>query len=131
MLCEKIVGAAAALVERQSAKRAHEGDRFARVHRRVEAALLRQIANPGRGIERPFVAQHAARSARRIDDPEQDSQYGRLARSVGPEEAVNGAGGHREANAIDRTRGAEILDEIDRFDGQTAGHHIIIGLSKH
>ena len=60
VLVEQLVGAAAAFVERQAAQRAHEGDRFARVHRRIEAALLGQIADLARRLERPLVAEHAA-----------------------------------------------------------------------
>ena len=45
MLGEQRIGAAAAFGQRQSAQRAHEGDRFARVHRRIEPALLGQIAD--------------------------------------------------------------------------------------
>ena len=102
--------------ERQAAQRAHEGDRLARVHRRIEAALLGQVADLRRRLERPVAAEHAARAARRIDDPEQHPQRRRLARAVGAEQAVDGAGRHREADAVDRARVVEILDEIDRFD---------------
>ena len=45
VLVEQRVGAAAAFGERQAAQRAHEGDRLARLHRRIEAALLGQVAD--------------------------------------------------------------------------------------
>ena len=86
---EQLVGAAAAFAQRQAAQRAHEGDRLARVHRRIEAALLGQIADLRRRIERALVAEHAARSARRVDDPEQHAQGRGLAGAVGAEQAVD------------------------------------------
>ena len=116
MLGKQRIGAAAAFGERQAAQRAHEGDRLARVHRRIEAALLGQIADLRRGIERALAAEHAARSARRVDDPEQHPQGRRLARAVGAEQAVDRAGGDGEADPVDRAGLAEILDEIDGFD---------------
>ena len=42
-------------------KRAHEGNRFAAVHRRVEPALLGQIADFARGEDRPVAAEQAER----------------------------------------------------------------------
>ena len=116
VLIEQRVGAAAAFGERQAAQRAHEGDRLARMHRRIEPALLGQIADLGRGLERALAAEHAARAARRVDDPEQHAQGRRLARAVGAEQAVDRAGRDGEADAVDRAGLAEILDEIARFD---------------
>ena len=118
VLVEQRVGAAAAFGERQAAQRAHEGDRLARVHRRIEAALLGQIADLRRRLERAVVAEHAARSARRVDDPEQHPQGGRLAGAVGAEQAVDRAGRNGEADAVDRARLVEILDQVDGFDGE-------------
>ena len=111
------VSTAATFREGQAAQRAHEGDRVARVHRRIKAALLGQIADLLRCLERAVVAKHSARSARWIDDPEQHPQRRRLAGAVGPEQAVDGAGRNGEADAVDGARFAKILDEIDRFDG--------------
>ena len=51
VLVEQLVGAPAPFGERQAAQRAHEGDRLARVHRRVEAALLGQVADLGRRLD--------------------------------------------------------------------------------
>ena len=113
VLGEQGVGAAPAFGQRQAAQRAHEGDRLARMHRRIEAALLGQIADLAARIERPLAAEHAPAAARRIDDPEQHPQRRRLARAVGAEQAVDGAGGDGEADAVDRAGLAEILDEID------------------
>ena len=130
VLVEQLVGAAAAFAQRQAAQRAHEGDRLARVHRRIEAALLGQIADLRRGIERPLVAEHAARAARRVDDPEQHPQRRRLARAVGPEQAVDAARRDREADPVDRAGLAEILDQIDGFDGEVLDS-FVLSLPKH
>ena len=50
--------------QRQAAQRAHEGDRLARRHRRIEAALLGQIADLVRRLERAVVAEQAALARR-------------------------------------------------------------------
>ena len=122
-------GAAAALAQRQAAQRAHEGDRVARVHRRIEAALLGQIADLLGGIERALVAEHAARAARRVDDPQQHAQDGGLARAIGSEQAVNAPGRDGEADTVDRAGVAEVLDQVDGFDGDVLAD--VLGLAKH
>ena len=43
-----------------------------------------------------------------------------LARAVGAEHREHRAGGHREADAVDRGEVAERLDEVDRLDGRGA-----------
>ena len=49
--------------ERQAAQRAHEGDRLVGLHRRVEPALLGQVADLAGDIVRVVVAEHAALAA--------------------------------------------------------------------
>ena len=53
----------------------------------------------------------------------------RLARTVGPEQAVNAADRHREAHAVDRPGLAEVLDQVDGFDRDVLAD--VLGLSKH
>src|SRR3954471_21665780 len=97
------------------------------MHRRIQAALLRKVTDLGGGIERMLVAEDAARSARRVDDSEQDPEDRRLARAIGSEQSVDRPCRHREADAVDRARLVEILDEVDRFDGIG----LMLSLSKH
>ncbi len=131
VLGEQFVGAAAPFGERQAAQRAHEGDRLARGHRRVEAALLGQIADRVRRLDRAVVAEHAAAARRRVDDPEQHAQGGGLAGAVGAEQAVDRAGRDREADPVDRAGVAEILDQVDRLDRGTVVNPFVLSLSKH
>ena len=77
------------------------------------------------------MAEHAARAARRVDDAEQHPQGRRLARAIGAEQAVDGAGGDVEADAVDRASLVEILDEIARFDREAFVGRVMQGLSKH
>jgi hypothetical protein len=100
----------------QTPKRTHERDRIAAVHSRVQPALLRQIADLRRRLDRPLAPEDPARAARRVDDAEEYAQRRRLAGTVGAEEAVNRSGGNREADAVDRPRIAEILDQVLGFD---------------
>ena len=114
---EQLFRPAPPFAKRQSAQRADEGDRITRMHRRIKAALLGQITDLGSGIERMLVAEDPPRSARRIDDPEQHPQassscprhWGQAGRRLSPRM-------HGEADAVDRARLVEILDEVDRFD---------------
>ena len=104
----------------KAAERAHEGDRVAGVHRGIEAALLGQVADLLGSIERPLAAEDPARAERRFDDPEQHPQRRRLARAVGPEQAVDAAAWDTEADSVDRAGRAEVLDELDRFDRKSS-----------
>ena len=56
---EQFNRAAAAFAQRKPAKRAHEGDPVHRGHRRIEAALLGQVADLLRRIERLLAAEQA------------------------------------------------------------------------
>ncbi len=131
MTLQQFVAPAAAFAERQAAQRAHEGDRFARVHRRIKAALLGQIAHLRSRIERLIGAEHPAGPARRVDDAEKDAEQGRLARAVGPEEAVDAARRHRKGHSVDGARLAEILDELRGFDCDSARRPVMRNLLKH
>ena len=124
---EQGVGATTTLREREAAERAHEGDRVARMHGRIEAAFLGEVSDLGSRLERALAAEHQPRPAGRVDDAEKHSEGGRLACAVGTEEAEDRAGGNAKADAIHRARLAEILDEVDRFDRVHSGG----GLSKH
>ncbi len=84
------------------AQRAHEGDRLARVHRRIQPAFLGQIADLARGIERLRVAEQRAACRCRVDDPEQHAQGRGLARAIGAEQAENAARRHGQADPVDR-----------------------------
>ena len=77
------------------------------------------------------MAEHAAAARRRVDDPEQHAQRGRLAGAIGAEHAVDDAGRHREADAVDRAVVAEILDQVDGFDGDILDRPFVLSLSKH
>ena len=121
VLGEQDVGASPPFGERQAAERAHEGNPVPRVHRGIEAALLGQIADLRRGLERTVAAEDEARAARRVDDAEQHPKGRGLARAVGPEQAEDRAGGHGKADAIDGAGLAEILDEVDGFDRERSG----------
>ena len=116
VLLEQFVGAAPRRRQRQAAERAHEGDALARVHRRVEPALLRQIADLVGGLDRAVMAEHAALARRRLDDPEQHSERGRLARAVGAEQAEDRAGRDVQADAVDGALLGEVLDQVPRLD---------------
>jgi len=116
MLLEQRVGAPPAFGERDSAKRPHERNGVARVHRRIEPALFGQVADLLRRIERMLSAEDPPGPARRVDDPDQHAQNGGLAGAVGSEKPVDRAGRDAEADPVDGARVAEILDELDRLD---------------
>ena len=63
--------------------------------------------------------------------PMQHPQCGRLAGAIGAEQAVDGPVRHCEVDAVDGARVAEILDEVDCFDGQHVRRCGWDDLSKH
>src|SRR5262249_11446072 len=52
----------------------------------------------------------------RREQPAKDANERRLARPVGPEQAVNGAAGHLQTHAIERDEGAELACDRAHFD---------------
>jgi hypothetical protein len=66
---EQLAPAAAPFGERQPAQRAHEGDRLVGLHRRVQPALLGQVADRPGDVLRVGVAEHAPLAFVGIDDP--------------------------------------------------------------
>ncbi len=108
---EQDLGALAPDLEGKAAERAHEGDRLARRHRGIEAALLGQIADDLRRLERPLMAEQRATPGVRLDDSEQHPEGGGFARAVGAQYAVYTSLGDREINAADGRFAVESLDE--------------------
>ena len=102
VLLQEDGGALAADLERQAPQRAHEGDRLAGGHRRIEAALLRQIADDLRRFERPLMAQETAPALIGLDDPEQHAQGGGFPRAIRPQDAVYAPFGNGDVDAADR-----------------------------
>ena len=109
----------AAFVQRQPPQRAHEGGRLVAFHRRIQAALLGQVADQARDIVRAVMAEDAANTLVRVDNAQQHSQGRRLARAVGAENTVDRAFGHREVHAVHCQRIVEALDEAFCFDRQS------------
>ena len=114
---EQLQAALPPVAQRQAAQRAHEGDRLDAGHGRIEAALLRQIADLMRRLERPVAAEQSALAGRGVDDAEQHAQAGGLAGAVGAKDAVDGPRRDRQRNSVDRAGIAEIFDEIAGLDG--------------
>ena len=121
VLFQQFAPALAPFGQRQAAQRAHEGDRLIRLHRRIQAALLGQIADQPGDIVRPVMPEHAAHALVGIDDAQQHPQRGGLARAVGAENAVDRAFGHGQVDPVDRQRPVEPLDQPARLDRQRAG----------
>ena len=104
--------------QRQPAQCAEKSYRVIGLHRRIQPALLGQIADQMHDFLRAFVAEHAAQPAVGIDDAQQDAQRGGLAGAIGAENAVDQAFGHRQVDAIDRDDTVETLDQPARLDRQ-------------
>ena len=102
VLAQQYLGPLASRLQRQAAQRAHEGDRLARRHRRIEAALLGQIADLLGRLERPLMAEQAARAGVGLDDSEQHSKRGGFPRAIGPQYAVYAAFGNGDVDAAHR-----------------------------
>ncbi len=113
---EQLAPAAAPFGERHAAQRAHEGDRLDRFHRRIEPALLGQVADQPRDVVRIVAAEHAAHALVRVDDPQQHAQRRRLARAIGAENAVDRAFGHGQVDPVDRGGALEPLDQAAGLD---------------
>ncbi len=121
VIFEQLAPAFAADLQRQPAQRAEEGDRLEGFHRRIEPALLGQVADQPGDVLRPLVPEHAARALVGVDDAQQHAQHRRLARAVGAEHAVDRALGHFEVDPGDRERAVESLDQPARLDGERTG----------
>ena len=103
--------ALAPFLERQATQRADEGDGLIGFHRRIEAALLGQIADGMGDIVRPFVAEDAAQARVGVNDAQQHAQGCGLARAVGAEDAVDGTFRHRKVNSVYGGEPVETFDE--------------------
>jgi hypothetical protein len=116
VLGQQYLGPLAADVERQAAERAHEGDRLLGGHRRIEPALLRQIANHLGRLERTFAAEQGAMALIGLDDSEQHSQRGGLAGAVGAEDSVDASFRNRDVDSAHRLLAVEGLVQALRLD---------------
>jgi len=118
VLLQQFAPAAAAFLEREPAQRTDESNGIDGLHRRIEPALLGQIADGMRHVVRAIRAEHAAIALVGIDNAQQHAQCRRLARAVGAENAVNRAFGDGEVDAVDSREAVETLDEPACLDGQ-------------
>jgi hypothetical protein len=98
--------------EIETVNRGEERELFLQLHLRVEAALLRQIADAmphGQNVAR---AEQLHRSAVTPIDAERRADRGRLARAVRSEQTENRSRFDGQIEAIERTRAVEGLDEL-------------------
>ena len=102
VLLEQYLGTLATDVERQAPQSAHEGDRLARLHRRIEAALLGEVTDDAGHFERLTVAEQAALAPVRLDDTEQHAQGGGFPGPVRPQYAVYAAFGNGDVDPANR-----------------------------
>ena len=109
----------AGLPHRQAAQRAHEGDRLARGHRRIKAAFLGQIADLARHLERPFVAEQAPRSRRRVDDARAASGGRWSCRRRWAQDAVDAASGTVRLTPSTARLPSKSLVEVPRLGWQS------------
>ncbi|HEX4305167.1 MAG TPA: hypothetical protein VHZ54_03960, partial [Solirubrobacterales bacterium] len=97
----------------------HVDELVAHPHLRVEAALLRHVADapPRLGVDRRVVPQHPAGIGG--EDAEDDPHQRRLAGAVGTDEAEHLARPDREGDAVQRHRLAiflaQLIEAEDRF----------------
>ena len=97
----------------QSVQAAEVGELLADRHPRVEAALLRHVAEaqPLREPDRPSVPEHLA--AVELDEPEDRAHRRRLAGPVRAEEAEHPPALDRERAAVERLHRPEPLADVD------------------
>ena len=107
---------AATFEARETAQASHEGDCVGRFHRRVEPAFLGQVADPARDSLRAIFAEDAADALVGVDNAEDHPQCGRLARTIGAEDAVDRAARHGQVHAVHRQRAAEPFYQAARLD---------------
>ena len=113
---EQRVGALTPFGPRQPAQCAHVGDRLARGHRRIEAALLGQVADAVGDLQRVGVAEQAPLAAVGFEDAEEQAQRRSLARAILTEEAEDRTFRHDEIDTVDGRTIPEALDQSLRFD---------------
>ena len=106
-----------------AAQAAEQVDRLAAGQRRPQVHVAGDVGEPP--VQRHRVgprvaAEHPRLSPGLAQQPEQDADRGRLARPVGPEEAVDLAGGHLEVEPVERAEVAERLDEAGDLDRRPA-----------
>ena len=123
MTVQQLQPAFSSFAQRQSAQRAHEGDRLDAGHGRIKAALFGEVPDLMRRLQRACPAEQAPLAGRGVDDAEQHAEARCFACAVGAEDAVDRAGRDRQAHPVDRARIAEQLDEIAGLDGGIAGVH--------
>ena len=120
MAFEQFAPARPAFVERQPPQRAHEGDCLVAFHRRIQPALLGQIADQFRDLVRAVLAEDAAHPFVGIDNAQQHAQCGGLARAIGAENAVDRAFGHGDIHPVHRQNAVEPLDQALCLDSERA-----------
>src|SRR4051812_44237043 len=88
---------------------------------RVEARLLDDGTDAGQRLRtavRHVVAEQLHRAGRRLGEPEQEPDQGRLAGPVGTEEAEGRAARDTQVDAFESGPVAELLTEAGGVDGQ-------------
>jgi hypothetical protein len=74
------------------------------------------------GVGHDVVPEHPRTAGLGLDQGGQHADHRRLAGPVRPQDAVDGALGHGQVDAVDGTRGAERLDEAGRLDREWCLH---------
>ena len=69
-------------------------------------------------VVRTLAAEHAAEAFIRVNDAQQHPQGGRLARTIGAEDAVDRTFRHGEVDAVHRRESVETLHQPARLDGE-------------
>ena len=113
---EQLHRAPAPLLQGQASQRAHEGDGLDALHRRVEPALFRKIADQPADIVRAVVPEHPAHALVGVDNAEQHPERRGLARTIGAEDAVDRPLWHADVHPVDRARAVKALDQPARLD---------------
>ena len=99
-------------------------EQTAHLHLLVEAALLRQVADVVARGRAHRLSEHVDVAGVGQDDVQDHPDRRRLARAVGPDEAVDRAGGHVEREVVDGAVRAERFRDVADGDGARGRAHV-------